>query len=370
MRILIATTAGVGHLRPLLPFGAACADAGHEIALATPRSFLEQAAATGFPLFPFDDVAAADRDSLRRTVEDQQFGVRYFAELAPRAALPGLLAATEQFRPDLVFRDAAELGSAVAAEAWGVPDVAMFFSVHRRMRVTTAAAMSLLGPLRAVAGVPRTRHRTLEAMRAVSLFPESFDPAEGPPQPMRFRVGGEPRRVARDRSLVYVSFGTVTPGRAEGAGVLRQTVAALAGLPIDLVVSSGSSDPAMWHDPEPNVDVRTWVNEQELLPEAAAVVCHGGAGTTLASLRAGVPLVIVPQFGDQPAIADAVQASGAGLGLGGRPDPAEIRKAVERVVGEPAFRIRAKTFMDDIAALPDMSRAVRFFEDVATSIPR
>jgi hypothetical protein len=57
-------------------------------------------------------------------------------------------------------------------------------------------------------------------------------------------------------------------------------------------------------------------------------VCHGGAGTTLASLRAAVPLLVLPQFGDQPSIAEAIETSGTGLGLGSRPVPAETRKAL------------------------------------------
>jgi vancomycin aglycone glucosyltransferase len=41
------------------------------------------------------------------------------------------------------------------------------------------------------------------------------------------------------------------------------------------------------------------VNHQALFPRVAAVVHHGGAGTTTAAARAGVPQVAVPMFGDQ-----------------------------------------------------------------------
>jgi UDP:flavonoid glycosyltransferase YjiC (YdhE family) len=49
-----------------------------------------------------------------------------------------------------------------------------------------------------------------------------------------------------------------------------------------------------------------------LLPHTAAVVHHGGAGTTGAGLRAGVPNVICPWFADQPLWAERVHALGAG----------------------------------------------------------
>ncbi|MFC7730909.1 glycosyltransferase [Actinomadura keratinilytica] len=49
-----------------------------------------------------------------------------------------------------------------------------------------------------------------------------------------------------------------------------------------------------------------------LFPQMAAVVHHGGAGTTAAGLRAGVPTVVCPFFGDQPYWAERVTALGAG----------------------------------------------------------
>ena len=49
-----------------------------------------------------------------------------------------------------------------------------------------------------------------------------------------------------------------------------------------------------------------------LFPRMAAVVHHGGAGTTAAGLRAGVPAVVIPFFGDQPYWGQRVWAVGAG----------------------------------------------------------
>jgi sterol 3beta-glucosyltransferase len=52
-----------------------------------------------------------------------------------------------------------------------------------------------------------------------------------------------------------------------------------------------------------------------LFPQMAAVVHHGGSGTTAAGLRAGVPSILVPFFGDQPYWGRRVHA----LGVGPRP---------------------------------------------------
>ncbi|HEX2036809.1 MAG TPA: glycosyltransferase, partial [Chloroflexota bacterium] len=65
-----------------------------------------------------------------------------------------------------------------------------------------------------------------------------------------------------------------------------------------------------------------------LFPRMAAVVHHGGAGTTAAGLRAGVPAVVTPVFGDQPFWGQRVAALGAG------PRPVPMRQVTaERLAG-------------------------------------
>ena len=70
----------------------------------------------------------------------------------------------------------------------------------------------------------------------------------------------------------------------------------------------------------------------DILGEAAVVVGHGGSGTTLEALAAGVPQVVAPLFADQPYNAARVAVVGAGVvssldGLG---------RSTERVLGDPS----------------------------------
>ena len=55
--------------------------------------------------------------------------------------------------------------------------------------------------------------------------------------------------------------------------------------------------------------------QAELLPHCAAMVCHGGSGTVRQGLAAGVPLVVLPLFADQPENARLVHRIGAGVAL-------------------------------------------------------
>src|SRR5205085_2492866 len=55
MRVLVSTTAGAGHLGPLVPFARALVDAGHEVVVAAPASFAAAVEKAGFTHRPFAD---------------------------------------------------------------------------------------------------------------------------------------------------------------------------------------------------------------------------------------------------------------------------------------------------------------------------
>lgn len=75
-----------------------------------------------------------------------------------------------------------------------------------------------------------------------------------------------------------------------------------------------------------------------LFPQCAAVVHHGGAGTTAAGISAGKPTVVVPFFGDQPFWGAMVARAGAG------PDPIPYKKlSVENLTEAIQFSISPET---------------------------
>jgi UDP:flavonoid glycosyltransferase YjiC (YdhE family) len=105
-----------------------------------------------------------------------------------------------------------------------------------------------------------------------------------------------------------------------------------------------------------------------LFPRVAAVVHHGGAGTTAEGLRAGVPSVIVPFFGDQPYWGRRI----ADLGVG--PQPIRRRRltaealaaAICRAVTDQQMRRRAAALGERIRSEDGVARAVEVIEGVAT----
>jgi UDP:flavonoid glycosyltransferase YjiC (YdhE family) len=119
-----------------------------------------------------------------------------------------------------------------------------------------------------------------------------------------------------------------------------------------------------------NVHVEAWIPQAGVLPEAAVVVCHGGSGTTFGALAAGVPLVVVPLFADQPANGRVVAAAGAGALVepespaGGEMSPLRqsdvprLRSAIEAVLGEPSYSEAAKRIAGEMRALPTVDELV------------
>ncbi len=84
----------------------------------------------------------------------------------------------------------------------------------------------------------------------------------------------------------------------------------------------------MPHDVSHDVCVIEFAPHDWLFPHMAAVVHHGGAGTTAEGLRAGRPTAVCPSFGDQPFWGKRVHELGAG------PEPIPQRKlTVERLAG-------------------------------------
>lgn len=164
------------------------------------------------------------------------------------------------------------------------------------------------------------------------------------------------------RPLVYASLGTIQ-NRLQ---VLFQAVAAAAApLPVQLVISLGDScDPdALGPLPGDPVVVR-WAPQQALLARAAACVTHAGLNTALECLSLGVPMVALPITNDQPGVAARIARCGAGLWVPPRPDPKAIGAALRRVLDEPSFRASARRMAEHITEVRPRERAADLIEEL------
>jgi MGT family glycosyltransferase len=175
-------------------------------------------------------------------------------------------------------------------------------------------------------------------------------------------------QLSADVPVVHVTEGTI---HWEEPILLRAAYRAFVNRPVELVMTTGAHrNPAELDlgPPAPNVRVERYVPHSDLLPKTAVVVTSGGAGTLMKALRAGVPLVVVPDGWDQPDQAQRVVEAGAGLRLDrDRCTPERLRAAVERVVNEPSFRENAQRLAAGFARYRGPDRAAELLEGLASA---
>ncbi len=372
MRVLVASTGGAGHFNPLVPFIEALQRRGDQVLIAVPPELQTTVAATGLP---FEIGGSPPRHELeaiwRRVpqVSPRQAAVlvnrEIFGRLCTAAMLPAVDKAFDHWHPDLVLREPCEYASAIAAARRDIPHAQVAISQGRIESSSLAVAAKVLAPY---------GKGIVEKMRAapyLTRFPAALDPpafadtrrfaeaATASPDPLPDWWSGS------DAPLVYVTFGSIAGGLPIGVGAYRAALRAVEGLDARVLLTVGRAADVQAIGPIPaNVHVEAWVPQGSVLAAAALVVCHGGSGTTFGALAAGVPLVMVPMWADQPANARAVAEAGAGVvvapGEGGvdtmlavQPgDAPRIRAAIESVLGNQSYRDAARRIAGDMRSLP------------------
>ncbi|WP_370969181.1 glycosyltransferase [Amycolatopsis sp. cg9] len=311
MRVLFAALASAGHTYPMVPLAIAARDVGHEVHFAAGEHVHAPLHRLGLnPFRPADS----------------------FYEIYAEDLGPDLV----RLRPDLVV------------PGWGVPEVAV-----AARRAGIPALWHGFGRLfpRDIGLVRPDGGRHLDICPP-SLQDEDFLAAADriALRPVPF---SEPAPPVTGRPLVYLTLGTAF-GTPE---VLTTAIRGLAALGSHVVVATGRVRPAELGGLPGNVTARAWVDQAELLPHADLVVHHGGSGTTLGALAAGVPQLVLPQGADQFANAEALLAAGAALRL--LPGELSADAVTEQARKAPGLRDAARALAGEIAGMPSPDEVAR-----------
>jgi UDP:flavonoid glycosyltransferase YjiC (YdhE family) len=296
-----------------------------------------------------------------------------FGRLNAIAALPKLRALIQEWRPDVVLRDPNEYASAIAAELQGIPHVRVAICLASSEELALGVARGPVDEIRRAEGLPPDPEA--DALRGspwLTTFPAGLDEGEMP-DTHRFHdpawtesgealPGWWPGR--EEQPLVYVTFGSVAGSFPQALPAYGAALAAVDGLPVRVLLTVGRDMDLDALPPLPaNVHVERWVPQQDVLGHAALAVVHGGSGSTLGALAAGVPLVVIPLFADQPYNARRVAEVRAGVAV--TPNPADIpgtiaavRAAVEDVLEDGSYRDRAEALAAELRAEPPVDAAV------------
>ncbi len=162
---------------------------------------------------------------------------------------------------------------------------------------------------------------------------------------------------------VYIGFGSMSSRNPEATTTL--IFEALAQTGQRAILLSGWNG-LKANDVPDNVYMGKSVPHTWLFPRVSAVVHHGGAGTTAAGLRAGVPSIIIPFFGDQPFWGERVTA----LGVGPKAIPRkklgaqQLAQAIRSAVSDQGMRQNAAALGKKIQTENGVASAVDIIEKV------
>jgi UDP:flavonoid glycosyltransferase YjiC (YdhE family) len=384
MRVLITTQGSAGHLGPLVPFAEAIRGRGDEVLFASRESTAGSVRRAGYDVWAFPDASGDDRDAAFRGVpgmstDEANVHVvsEIFGRLDARAAVPAVLEACERWSPDVILHETCEFAGGLAAERLGIPGVRVGITLGSTEAVVIPAVSAALRDLRRYLGLrDDAAGERITGAPYFTLTPAAMEDAASPgvrgAQRFRENGGTAPRPLpdwwAGDhRPLLYVTFGTVVPQFAMFPNLYRAAIDAVAGLPARVLVTIGrDSDPAALGPLPGNVHVERWVAQADVMPEAAAMVCHGGFGTVRAGLAAGVPMVVLPLFADQPYNARRVAELGAGIAVpGGPPAVGRIGEAVRTLLGDATYAERAGVVAAETRALPPVDTAAEILRELA-----
>jgi vancomycin aglycone glucosyltransferase len=346
MRVLLSTIGSRGDVQPLLALAAQLRGTGHEASLCAPPDFAELAAAHAVPFVPVgprvrDGTTGDPRDAIADMVAGQfatlrnaadgcdvlvgcnqlqvaarsvaeLLGIRYvFADYSPIAfpsphhlppgqqepgADPCGVWAQEAERRNTLFGPALNEQRAAAGLAPVTDVLAHLFTDRPLLAADPTLAPWPGGDL----DVTQTGAWLLHDERPL------------PAEVTDFLEDGD--------APVYFGFGSMSAPRSTGAAAVE--AARALGRRAIVLRGWGELDLA----DAPDCLAITEANFQALFPRVAAVVHHGGAGTTTAAAMAGVPQVVVPHLYDQYYFAERVQA--LGIGATGEPLAETLDKAL------------------------------------------
>lgn len=169
--------------------------------------------------------------------------------------------------------------------------------------------------------------------------------------------------LAAGAAPVYVGFGSMPDSKPEAT--TRMILDAVQQTGQRAIILTGWAGLGAEDVPE-NVHILKYAPHSWLFPKMAAVVHHGGSGTTASGFRAGVPTIIVPHNADQPYWGRRAKQ----LGVGTDPIPRKkltaekLAAAIKEATTNATMQARAQELGKKIAAEDGVGEAVKFIRNI------
>ncbi|MFF9351699.1 glycosyltransferase [Streptomyces sp. NPDC014734] len=358
-RFLFVVPPLVGHINPTVGVAAELVASGHAVAWVCPDPALvgRLAGPGAGPVMACAGAPRGERPAELRGPEALKFLWEYYLLPLAEAMAPGVRAAVETFRPDVVVADQQAFAGALVAERLGLPwatsatTSAEFTDPLAGLPKVGQWLRQRLGALREAVGDPAGTADPRFSPHLVLAFsaPELAGPAHdgvcwvGPSVTARPSASAFPWEwLDAGRTTVLVTLGTAN---ADVGGrfldVCRSALRERADRVQGVIVDPGGVLAA--RDGDKDVLIVPSVPQLALLERGmGAVVCHAGHNSVCEALWHGVPLVVAPIRDDQPVVAGQVVDAGAGVRVRfGRVTVRKLASAVDSVLDDPGYRAEA-----------------------------
>lgn len=372
MRALVVASPGTGHVFPVVPLSWALRSDGHDVLLASAGDGVARAASAGLAVV--DVAPGVDMYEVAKSVGlaiggwgphptpavARDRAVQLFTQVSERM-LAGTEHLAQRWQPDVVVYGELQGAGAVVAARLGVP------AVEHAIGLVGDGGTFVAEIWPRLAAGPPANPTAIIRIAPPSLGPE---PVAGRwiMRPVPYNGGAVVPEQLLDpptRPRVLITMGTVAP-RLGGIGMVRDLIDAVVAEPLDILVALGSDPAELGALPE-SVRAYRWLPLTTALPTCSVMIHHGGAGTTLSALAAGVPQVIVPQGADQ--FVNAASVSERGCAMTADLAPTAIRAALRRALsGE--FDAATREVREEIALLPSPTDIAAQLADHITNSPR
>ncbi|HET7169997.1 MAG TPA: glycosyltransferase [Gaiellales bacterium] len=380
MRVLFSAHGAYGHVLPLVPAAHALQRAGHDVRFAVADELHPALSSLGLEAH-----AAGLRDSAlvaearRRWPQAVReppvsWAVRMFTDIAAPAMARDLARVIDAWRPELVVREEGEYGAPMAAAAARVAWITHGWGSPPPPAADRARVSQLLEPHWNAVGLPPPDGEDLNGAGLLDPCPPSL--SAGPrtsaptcairPSIVELPPDGEPLTPGGG-DLVYVGFGTAPLYRDDPLLLTLVRGLLAAGLRAVATAADANVEGQLRAMGGGRVVVRRWVSLSQLLPACRLAVCHGGAGTVLAALTAGIPLLLLPRGAPSQARMSAACA-GRGAARTLAPDEATtagVEAALRDLMDDDRFRRNARGIADEIAGMPEPGSVVPWLEQAA-----
>lgn len=383
-RFLFVVPPLVGHLNPAVGVAAELTARGHRVAwaCADPELVGRLAGPGAGPVFACGGAPPGERPADLRGPEALRFLWEWYLLPLAEAMAPGVRAAVEAFRPDVVVADQ-QAFAALVAERLGLPwatsattsaeftdPLAGLPKVREWLDGRLAALRSAIGDPAGGAD-PRFSPHLVLAFSTPELAGDAHGSVRwvGPSITARPSVGFPWEWLDGGRATVLVTLGTAnTDVGGRFLEVCREVLRERADRVQGVIVDPGGTLEPRGDDKDllilPSVPQLALLERLER--GSGAVVCHAGHNSVCEALWHGIPLVVAPIRDDQPVVAGQVTDAGAGVRVRfGRVSARQLGAAVDSVLDEPGHRAAVSRIRTAFRAAGGSSTAAAHLEDLA-----